>query len=156
MLSLHVITVGRAKESWVADQFDHYRKLLAKYARIDVSTIGEEKYGKGADIAKALAREAVAIRARLRGGYIVALDSRGSMFTTEDLSIWFVKRQVSGTSSIEFLIGGPYGLDEDLKGRSNMLLSLSPLTMSHQIVRLVLLEQLYRVFNLAGGGRYHK
>ena len=66
------------------------------------------------------------------------------------------RRQNKGVSTFEFVIGGPYGLYQSIKDKADLLLSLSPLTMSHQIVRGVLLEQLYRVFNLNAGGSYHK
>jgi len=165
MLSIHIIVVGRDKEQWVTDQIEHYGKLLRKYARLELTVVPESGYSKSADINRARVDEANAIRSRLKGGFIIALDAEGRMFSTEEFAKKIARLQVEGNSLLEFIIGGPHGLDDSLKkasdksGRSpaaDLVLSLSPLTMSHQIVRMVLLEQLYRVLNLNAGGSYHK
>jgi 23S rRNA (pseudouridine1915-N3)-methyltransferase len=156
MLTLHIITVGKDKESWVSDQIAHYRTLLKKYVRVEISAVAEAKYSKNTDINKALAAEADAIEGKLLGGYLVVLDVAGKAFGTEALAKELARLQVSGVSTIEWVIGGPFGLDERLKKKADLRFSLSPLTMSHQIVRVVLLEQLYRVLNLNAGGSYHK
>jgi 23S rRNA (pseudouridine1915-N3)-methyltransferase len=156
MLTLHVITVGKDKDPWVTDQIEHYRKLLSRYARVELSSVAESKYKKNADLAKALAAEASAIESRLTGGFLLVLDTRGKSFSTEALAREISRLQVSGVSTIECVIGGPFGLDDRIKKRANLLFSLSPLTLSHQIARVVLLEQLYRILNLNAGGSYHK
>lgn len=161
MLTIHIITVGRDKEPWVAAQVEHYARMLRKYARIEFTVVPEAKYGKGADIKKALAAEAEAVRSRLKGGYLVLLDVNGKPFSTESLANELKLLQAGGQSCIEFVIGGPFGLDpgfkrDKSKGGPRLLMSLSPFTLSHQITRLVLLEQLYRTLNLNAGGSYHK
>jgi 23S rRNA (pseudouridine1915-N3)-methyltransferase len=156
MLALHVITVGRDKEIWVSAQIDHYRKMIGKYARLELTTVPESPYGKKADLAKALAQEADVIRSRLKGGCLIALAVEGKSWSTEKLAEEIQKIQNAGQSLIEFVVGGPYGIDASLKRQADLCLSLSPLTVSHQIARLVLMEQLYRVLNLAAGGQYHK
>lgn len=161
MLTLHIITVGRDKERWVSDQLDHYATLLKKYAAVEFSIVEEAKYARAADIRRALADEAKAIESKLKGGYLFLLDAGGKTFTTPALAGELEHLQTRGYSRLEFVIGGPYGLDpafKEIRQKSEAcrLLSLSPLTMSHQIVRLVLLEQLYRVLNLNAGGKYHK
>jgi len=160
MLNIHIITVGKDKDRWITDQINHFSKLISKYARMELTTIPESKYGKNTDIEKALASEAEAIKAKLKGGYLFILDITGKKYSTESLAAEFQKLQVQGHSLLEFVIGGPYGLSSALKSIKQKPgfcpLSLSPLTMSHQITRLVLLEQLYRVLNLNSGGSYHK
>ena len=156
MITIHIITVGRDKSGWVTDQIEHYRKLLLKYARLEITSVPEEKYTNRADISRLLEREAKKIESRLNGGHLVALDIKGREFDTVGLAREIERRQNKGVSTFEFVIGGPYGLDQSIKDKADLLLSLSPLTMSHQIVRGVLLEQLYRVFNLNAGGSYHK
>jgi 23S rRNA (pseudouridine1915-N3)-methyltransferase len=161
MLTIHVITVGRDKESWVSDQIDHYRKLLTKYARLELTVVPEARYTKATDLSKALGSEADAIRSRLRGGYRFILDVGGRGYATESLAMEIDRLKSGGYSLLEFVIGGPFGLDPSLKqldkqAGSGQVISLSPLTMSHQIARLILLEQLYRVLNLNAGGSYHK
>lgn len=165
MLSIHIITVGRDKERWVTDQIEHYRKLLRKYAKVELTTVPEAKYGKSTDLNQARKTEADAIRSRLKGGHVVALDIGGKLYSTEEFARILLRLQVDGNSLLEFVIGGPHGLHNSLRktsGKSSqtaapdLILSLSPLTMSHQIVRLVLLEQLYRALNINAGGSYHK
>jgi 23S rRNA (pseudouridine1915-N3)-methyltransferase len=161
MLTLHIITVGRDKEQWISDQLGHYVTLLKRYAAVEFSVVAEAKYSKSTDIRRALAAEASSIESRLKGGYLFLLDTAGKALTTTSLAKEIDTLQTQGYSLLEFVIGGPYGLDPTFKqARQKLgacrLLSLSPLTMSHQIVRLVLLEQLYRVLNLNAGGKYHK
>ncbi len=156
MLSLHIITVGKDKNTWITDQLEHYRTLLKKYARVEMTAVPEAKYAKGADLARGLAAEAERVIARLKGGYLIALDVSGKSFDTPRLAAELQRLQTHGQSLLEFVIGGPYGLASELKARTDLLVSLSPLTMSHQIIRVVLLEQLYRVLDINAGGHYHK
>ncbi|MEZ5358669.1 MAG: 23S rRNA (pseudouridine(1915)-N(3))-methyltransferase RlmH [Candidatus Zixiibacteriota bacterium] len=156
MLSIHIIAVGKDKDSWITDQSEHFTKLISKYARLDITTIPEEKYTKTTDIKKAIESEASTILSRHRGGLLVALDVKGESYSTEQLADKLRRIQVGRHSTIEFAIGGPHGLGASLLKIADLRMSLSPLTLSHQIVRLVLLEQLYRVLNLNAGGSYHK
>jgi len=156
MLSLHIIAVGKDKDTWVTEQLAHYRKLLQRYARTELSLVPDEKYTKAGDIKKLKAKEAERILARLKGGYFVALDDSGKEFDTREFARELGRLQTTGHSLIEFVIGGAYGLDEALKKKADLVLSLSRLTLSHQIARLVLMEQLYRALDINAGGSYHK
>lgn len=156
MLSLHIIVVGKDKEAWITEQFEHYRKLLRRYARIELFLVPDEKYTKTGDIKKLRAKEAERIFSRLKGGYFVALDDSGKEFDTKEFARELGRLPTAGHSLIEFVIGGAYGLDETLKKKADLVFSLSRLTLSHQITRLVLMEQLYRALNLNAGGSYHK
>ena len=158
MLSIRIIAVGRNKEKWVTDQVDHYRKLIGKYASLEIVYVADQNYRNAANIKKALQTEAASIRAKLKGGggYLIVLDGNGVRLDTLKFAEKWKNLLVSGHSNIEIVIGGPYGLDETFKSGADLLLSLSPLTMSHRVARLVLLEQLYRILNLNAGGKYHK
>jgi len=159
MLKLHIIVVGRDKESWVAEQTNHYRKILRRYARLDMTVIPEARYTQKGDKNRAIESEAESIERHLKGGYLFALDTKGRAYTTYEFADRIENLKNDGKTSIEFVIGGPFGLSEAFKKSAQAngeMISLSPLTMSHQIVRLVLLEQLFRVLNLKAGGSYHK
>lgn len=156
MPSIRIIAVGRDKEKWVTDQIDHYRKLIGKYASLEIVFVADQNYRKAATIKKALQTEAASITARLKGNYLIVLDESGVRLDTLKFARKWENLLVSGHSNIEIVIGGPYGLDETFKSGADLLLSLSPLTMSHRVARLVLLEQLYRILNLNAGGKYHK
>lgn len=156
MLTIHIITVGKDKDAWVTEQINHYRTLLKKYARVELTAVAEAKYGKNADLVRLLDLEAERITARLKGGYLTALDVDGKSFDTPGLAAELQRLQSHGRSLLEFVIGGPFGLAPSLKAMADLRLSLSPMTMSHQITRVVLLEQLYRACDINAGGRYHK
>ena len=156
MLSLRLIVVGKDKDSWVSEQAAHYTKLLKKYARLEIVVIPEARYTKTTDITRAKKTEGEAILARLAGGSVISLDVKGQRFSTEAFAAHLVKLQNRSISAIDFIIGGPFGLDEAVLAKSDLRLSLSDLTLSHQIARLVVLEQLYRALNLNSGGSYHK
>jgi len=156
MLAVHIIVVGRDKSPWIADQVSHFTKLISRYANLEMTVIPEAHYKRPEDIDKDKAAEARKIDAQLRGGHVIALDTTGKLFSTENLAAQFDAWQENGISRLEFVIGGPYGLDTHFKRKCDICLSLSPLTFSHQIARLILLEQIYRVLNLNAGGSYHK
>ena len=156
MLTVHIITVGKDKDAWVTGQIDHYRTLLKKYARVELTAVAEAKYAKNADLGRLLDLEAERISARLKGGHRIVLDVDGTSYDTPRLAAELQRLQTRGRSLLEFVIGGPYGLAPSLKTKADLRLSLSPLTMSHQITRVVLLEQLYRALDINAGGRYHK
>ncbi|MEE9441879.1 MAG: 23S rRNA (pseudouridine(1915)-N(3))-methyltransferase RlmH [candidate division Zixibacteria bacterium] len=156
MLKIHIITVGRDKDSWVNDAIDHYSKLIKKYARLEFSIIAEDKYNSSTDILKAKIREGERIISRLKNGFIIVLDLKGQVLNTMELAEKISQWQNQSISTLEFIIGGPFGLSDDILRKADYILNMSSLTMSHQIIRLVLLEQLYRVLNINAGGSYHK
>ncbi|MFH1700356.1 MAG: 23S rRNA (pseudouridine(1915)-N(3))-methyltransferase RlmH [Candidatus Zixiibacteriota bacterium] len=156
MLNIHIITVGKDKHSWVNDAVIHYAKLIKKYARLEISTIAEEKYNSATDIVKAKINEGERTTSRLKNGYVIALDLKGQTLNTVELADKFVFWQNHSISTLEFIIGGPFGLSDEIVRKADFILNMSSLTMSHQIIRLALLEQLYRVLNINAGGSYHK
>ena len=143
MLKIKIITVGKNKEAWVDDAIKHYEKLLTKFAKLSFVYIHDIKKTRalGDDDVKKL--EASKIKKKLSPNYKVALSDKGRLM-----------RNSGGV--IEIIIGGVYGLDESIIDECNDIISLSPMTMSHQLVRPVLLEQLYRGFSILSGGKYHK
>ncbi|MCK5125040.1 MAG: 23S rRNA (pseudouridine(1915)-N(3))-methyltransferase RlmH [candidate division Zixibacteria bacterium] len=156
MLSIHIIVVGKDKDKGIAELSAHFKKMIRKYARLEMTFVPESKYNSSTDISKARAVEADAILGRLKGGYIISLEVTGQSLNTHLFAERLNLIQLQGNSKIDFIIGGPFGLDAKISQKADMLLSFSSLTMSHQIIRLVLLEQLYRVLNMNAGGSYHK
>ena len=110
-----------------------------------------------AEIQRALAAEAAAIRERLpRGGAVIALCIEGKPCSSVELSRRMQELAVSGKSQLTFLIGGSVGLSEDLKRQADWRLSMSPMTFPHHLARIMLLEQIYRARQIAAGTKYHK
>lgn len=155
MIKIRVVAVGKDKAAWVTDGSAHFEKLLSKYCKISWETIASEKSSSlsSTEIRK---REAKRLLSKLGDGFVVALDDSGKAYDSPQLASQLEKWQIQCRGTITFVIGGPYGLDQTVLKRADSRLSLSPLTFSHQIVRLVLLEQLFRAFSILKGTDYHK
>ncbi len=140
MLKLKVLSVGKTKEEWLDLAIKEYTKRLSPVVAV------EFLYAKTDEQLLSLAeQEPVAI----------CLDAAGQKMTSEAFASFAMHKFEEGGSRLSFIIGGPEGLPDRLK-RERPLLSLSPLTMTHQIVRLVLIEQIYRAFEIRKGSPYHK
>lgn len=161
-MNVQLICVGKLKEKFYADAVAEYQKRLGAFCRLTITELAEEKLPPNPSptlIAAALAKEAAAIRTKLApGSYVVAMCIEGRMRSSEELTaklrgdVW-----ADGSAKrLVFLIGGSYGLDETLKGEANDRLSMSPMTFPHHLARVMLLEQLYRAFQIDRGSPYHK
>ncbi len=155
MFRVQVIAVGKNKDRWVDDAVTHYSTLLKKYISLDFTCTSEIKKTKNITEADVMKREAPFIKKHLSAAYAIALTERGRSVDSRTLAKEF-NRLMQRHGGCDILIGGAYGLDKALMAECDDRLSLSPLTMSHQLVRPVLLEQLYRAFSILAGGKYHK
>lgn len=159
MQRITVLCVGKLKEKFYADAAAEYCKRLSRYCKIEVTELPETRLPEGpspAEIKKALAAEATAIRQKLEGGAVVAMCIEGQTCSSEALSKKLAAFALEGKSKVTFLIGGSFGLDETLKKQADWRLSMSPMTFPHHLARVMLLEQIYRACQIAEGTRYHK
>lgn len=159
MQRITVLCVGKLKEKFYADAAAEYCKRLSRYCKIEVTELPETRLPEDpspAEIKRALAAEANAIRQKLEGGAVVAMCIEGQTCSSEELSKRLAAFALEGKSRITFLIGGSFGLDETLKKEADWRLSMSPMTFPHHLARVMLLEQLYRACQIAEGTRYHK
>ncbi len=156
MRKIRIIAVGKDKESWVTDGSAHYRKLLSKFASIEIELAGKAKLPMSATPDESRKAEAGAILSRLGNGTVIALWDRGEHMNSEGFAILVDKLSSRQRGVVTFVIGGAHGLDQRILDRADQCISLSALTFSHQVVRLVLLEQLYRAFTILAGSAYHK
>jgi 23S rRNA (pseudouridine1915-N3)-methyltransferase len=140
MLKLKIISVGKTKETWLNDAIDEYKKRLSPVLQIEFILAKND-----ANLIEQLKNES----------QFVCLDSTGDMFTSEQFSKFVQDQFISNGSRLTLVIGGPEGLPNEIKKKSP-LISLSLMTMTHQMVRLILLEQIYRAFEIAKGSKYHK
>ncbi len=162
MMSVQIICVGKLKEKFYQDAAAEYVKRLSAYCKLTITELPEEKLPADpapAQIAAALRKEAAAIRAKLPpNAYTVALCVEGRMRSSEELAVK-LRGPAWGDGSakrIVFLIGGSFGLDEELKREAGDRLSMSPMTFPHHLARVMLLEQVYRGFKINEGSSYHK
>ena len=159
MQRITVLCVGKLKEKFYANAAAEYIKRLSRYCKIEVTELPETRLPEDpspAEIKKALAAEANAIRQKLEGGAVVAMCIEGQTCSSEALSKKLAAFALEGKSKVTFLIGGSFGLDETLKKQADWRLSMSPMTFPHHLARVMLLEQIYRACQIAEGTRYHK
>ena len=159
MQRITVLCVGKLKEKFYADAAAEYIKRLSRYCKIEVTELPEMRLPEDpspAEIKKALAAEANAIRQKLEGGAVVAMCIEGQTCSSEALSKKLAAFALEGKSKGTFLIGGSFGLDETLKKQADWRLSMSPMTFPHHMARIMLLEQIYRACQIAAGTKYHK
>ena len=151
MIGVHVVCVGRLKESFYEEACREYMKRLKGLCRLEITELKEET-GE-----RKLEKEADAVLAAIpRGSFTVALAVEGKLLSSEDLADLLSEKALRGESRITFLIGSSEGLAERVKKACDMRISLSPMTFPHHLARVMLLEQIYRAFSIASGGKYHK
>ena len=160
MQTVNVICVGKLKEKFYADACAEYQKRLSRHCRLTLTELPEERLPEEpsqSQISAALEREADAILARLpRCGAVAALCIEGKLLSSEELSECIGRWASGGTSQLAFIIGGSFGLSERVKERADLRLSMSPMTFPHHLARVMLLEQLYRAYQIQSGTKYHK
>ena len=154
-MRIAVVAVGKLKEPFWRAAADEYLKRLGAYATVRVVEVADRD--SGADERRALAEEgADVLRALPEGAHVIALDLGGKQLSSEGFSARLDALGVSGRSSVAFVIGGSVGLAPEVLSRADERLSLGPMTLPHNLARVVLLEQIYRAFRISRGEPYHK
>ena len=160
MLSIRILCVGKLKERYYSDAASEYIKRLAGYCKPIIIEIPEHRLQaepSDAQIKIALEKEAEEIKTKLQAGeFTIVLCVEGRGMDSYGLSELLSDCSVHGTSRLCFIIGGSHGLHNDIKSAADIRLSLSKMTFPHHLARIMLLEQLYRAFKIAEGGKYHK
>lgn len=160
MQRVMVICVGKLKERFYIDAAAEYVKRLSRYCKLEIIELPEQRLPENpspTEIARALSREAEAVRAKLPpASAVVAMCIEGKLRSSEDVARLLGEAASGGEKCLAFLIGGSFGLDEGLKRDAWVRLSMSPMTFPHHLARVMLLEQLYRGFQINEGGKYHK
>lgn len=155
-MKLALLLTGKTDQPWVRDGVAEYEKRISKYGRLEVITLPDVKNpgNRPADWVKG--KEAERMLAQIRSDdHVVLLDERGKGYTTLEMAEWLRKVMMLPAKRILFVVGGPYGFDQSVRDRADHMLSLSKLTFSHQVVRLLFAEQLYRVLSVNAGDPYH-
>lgn len=159
-MRIRLVTVGKIKAKYLQAGMDEYLKRLGPYAKVEVVGLADEPIPDNASPAQeeqVKQREGERIlRALDPGQHVVALDQRGREFSSEELAAFMQERALRGQSSLAFVIGGSLGLDRAVLERADTKWSLGRMTLLHQMVPLILLEQIYRGFKINRGEPYHK
>lgn len=157
MYRFTILAIGADKDEWVTGGIAHFQKLVSRYAELDYKPLATAKIASSLSPAQIKEAEAALIRRQITpGDAIVALAIEGKSFDSPSFANWIDKTAARTQKRLVFVIGGPYGLDQSVLAGAAAVISFSEMTMSHQVVRLVLLEQLYRACSILGGSDYHK
>lgn len=155
-MKLQVLCVGRLAERFLKDGCDQYANRLQHYLPLSITELKEHKSGKKPDIPRIINNEGQAILQKISpNSFVVALDERGKSLSSVKLADLLQRHMLDGTAEIILVIGGPFGLSQTVLERADLRLSLSAMTMTHQMVRLLLLEQLYRACTIIRNEPYH-
>ncbi|WP_286147144.1 23S rRNA (pseudouridine(1915)-N(3))-methyltransferase RlmH [Neopoerus faecalis] len=160
MQKVTIICTGKLKEKFYLDAAAEYAKRLSRFCTLTILELPEERLPESpspAQIEAALAREADAVRAKLPAGcLLIAMCVEGQERSSEALARYLAEAAARGAGHIVFLIGSSYGMHPSLKQQADLRLSMSPMTFPHHLLRVMLLEQIYRAYQINAGSKYHK
>ena len=160
MLSVTIICVGRLKDKFFEEASDEYMKRLKAYAKVNIVEIKAVELSQEpnqSEINAVLEKEGAEIIKKIpSGAKVVTMCIEGKLYSSEELAGFFSSSANSGCSHIVFIIGGSYGLSENVKKLSAVRMSMSKMTFPHRLARIMLLEQIYRGFKINSGEKYHK
>lgn len=159
-MKVTLLTVGKVKEKFYVQAIEEFSKRLGRYCKLEIVEVADEKTP---DNASALMEDQIRqkegerlIKYIREDAYVIALAIDGKMRSSEELAAHLEKLGVGGVSHIQFIIGGSLGLSPQVLGRANERLSFSKMTFPHQLMRVILLEQIYRAYRIMTGAPYHK
>ena len=159
-MKITVIAVGKVKETFFREAVAEYEKRLGRYCKLEIKEAADERTPDGITETQ---REQILLREGERlqrflpeDAYVVTLEIEGRKFTSETFAGEIERLCVSGVSHIAFVIGGSLGLHNTIKKRADLAVSFSDMTFPHQLMRVILLEQIYRAFRIINGAPYHK
>lgn len=159
MLNIKLVVVGKLKEKFHKDEVNEYLKRLSKYAKVNLIEVEEEKIKDNSSLKEneqILNKEGSNILKQIKENeFVFLLDLHGKEISSEEFASKIDQLMIN-YSTITFVIGGSLGVSEDLRRRSNFKLKLSPMTFTHQMTRIIILEQIYRAFKINNNEVYHK
>lgn len=161
MIRINIICIGKIKEKYFTDAIAEYSKRLTAFCKFAITELNEEKIRSNtpnqSQIQGVLNSEGKRILQKIgTEDYVVAMCIEGKLMSSEELSKVIDNVSLSGKSTVDFIIGGSYGLSNEVKSRANLKLSMSKMTFPHQMARMILSEQVYRAFEISSNGKYHK
>lgn len=160
MVHINIICVGKLKETYLKQAVEEYSKRLKKYCDLEIIEINDEQLPnkiKESIIEQVKEKECKKIIENIKSdSYVIPLDLRGKQYTSEEFSEKIDNIQVQGYSNITFIVGGTLGLTQEVLNRANETICFSKMTFPHQLIRVFLLEQIFRAFKISKGETYHR
>ena len=155
-MKLLLLVIGKTDEEYLVTGIKKYVGRLGHYVSFEMKEIPDIRNRKTLSEEQQKKAESFLLLSQLQpGDQVVLLDERGKQYTSVEFSEFLEKTATSGVKRVVFVIGGPYGFAQEVYDKAHVRMSLSPMTFSHQMVRLIFLEQLYRAFTILKGERYH-
>lgn len=155
-MNIELIVVGKTDSAEVESLIAMYAKRINRYCKFAMTTIADVRNTRNMAPSRQKQLEGEAILKNIvDGDFLVLMDERGAQYTSIEFSQWLQKRMLSGVKRLVLVIGGPYGFSEEVYARADQKISLSKMTFSHQIVRAIFAEQLYRAFSILHNEPYH-
>ena len=158
MIHINVICVGKLKEAYLKDAINEYATRLSKYCKINIVEVPDEPIPSNLNdkLSESIKQaEGNKILSFVKNSYVISLDLKGKQYTSEEFSDKLEKLSLNN-SSISFIIGGSLGLSNEVINKSNELICFSKMTFPHQLIRLFLLEQIFRAFKISNNETYHR
>lgn len=153
-MDINIVCIGKIKESFYRDAISEYAKRLTRFCKFNIVELNECKL-IGGEINKVKTVEGKSILQKTKG-YVITLDLGGKMLSSEQIAKKIDELQTSGVSEITFVIGGSYGLSDEVKASADFSLCFGNVTYPHQLMRVILTEQIYRAFMINSNSEYHK
>lgn len=159
-MKIKIVTVGKLKEKYLRDGIAEYSKRLSRFANLEMIELADEKTpdrASDSENQKILELEGTRILSKIGDrDFVIVLAIEGKTLSSEEFSKQLEQAPINGFSTLTFIIGGSLGLSPQVKKRANLSISFGRLTLPHQLMRLVLVEQIYRAFTIQQGSPYHK
>lgn len=159
-MNISIICVGKLKEKYLKAAIEEYSKRLTRYCKLDIIEVPDEKTPDNASNKEEMLikeKEGLSILKHIKDtSFVIALDLKGKMLSSEELSEFMKDSAIKGNSTLTFLIGGSLGLSKEVLNRANFSLCFSKMTFPHQLMRVILLEQIYRGYRIINNEPYHK
>ena len=161
MLKINIICIGKIKEKYFSEAIAEYSKRLGAFCKLQIVELAEERIRdnnpNASRIDEVLKAEGRRIMLKISpSDFVAAMCIEGKQLSSEELSDKLDKIALSGKSTVDFVIGGSYGLSDEVKSRADLKLSMSRMTFPHTMARMILCEQIYRAFEISTNGKYHK
>ncbi|RLC53477.1 MAG: 23S rRNA (pseudouridine(1915)-N(3))-methyltransferase RlmH [Candidatus Cloacimonadota bacterium] len=153
-MKIKIFALGKSKQKFIEEGLQEYLKRLTRYAQIDFKILPDVKLTKTNSIEIVKEKEAIILEKQLAEfDFVIALDENGTQYSSKDFAKLIEMKK--GKSNLAFIIGGVYGLSPKILNKANLILSFSKFTFTHQMIRFILTEQLYRAFTILEGKKYH-
>lgn len=158
-MKYHIITIGKIKEKYLTAGIEEFLKRLRPYGQVEITALPEEKMPENPSDAQkrqVLDKEGKKLLRHVhKGSHLFVLDVQGTLISSEDLAAEFADLALYGCSELSFIIGGPFGLSDEVRKQADTRISFGRITLTHQMIRMILLEQIYRAIKIQRHEPYH-